>query len=305
MKCQVLAFLILAITFETFSQEIITGKVISVNGEAIPFATIHVKNSNNGTYANELGKFELILQHSKTDTLIFSSVGFSDYYISIQKFKNNNNIILKEFAHQLPEVIVSNKRNITEYLGARKDNSIFTFGNVNTSSTEIALFIENPYQEELTISTVNFFIKDLGEYKAPFRIRLYSNLGGLIGEDILNTSLIVSAKKTNAWLEINVLKYKMVMPKAGIFLSMEWLYGSNKKYFYEVRAKNNISDTNKKINTFYGQNIGLTDEFSRSISFVRSFKNSWKPYYFMFPTNFPEVYKKQKLNPMFKISVLR
>lgn len=78
--------------------------------EAIAFANISLKNNPIGINANEEGKFELNLETIyKSDTLMFSAVGFVSQHYSIAHYLENNNqvIFLQDTTYELDNVFIT------------------------------------------------------------------------------------------------------------------------------------------------------------------------------------------------------
>lgn len=94
----------------------ISGKVTSANGEAIPFASVYVKNNNKGTATDENG-FYKIEDVTGTITLEVSYQGYrkSSKTITIGTTENKTvNFILIEDQLGLDEVVISATRNRVE-----------------------------------------------------------------------------------------------------------------------------------------------------------------------------------------------
>ncbi len=65
----------------------VSGIVLSRNEgsrlQYVPFATIYIKNTNRGTYANYEGMFSIVIK--KGESISFSAVGFGEYTLEIPK----------------------------------------------------------------------------------------------------------------------------------------------------------------------------------------------------------------------------
>lgn len=62
----------------------VSGTVIdSETKEPVPFVNIYTRSLSGGTITNDLGKFDLTI--NKTDTLVFSAVGFDKYFFSLKQ----------------------------------------------------------------------------------------------------------------------------------------------------------------------------------------------------------------------------
>ncbi len=91
----------------------ISGKITDSNGEALPFASVYLKNSTYGVSANSFGEYFMEINSGK-HVLVFSSIGYKSIEKSITV--NNNpleiNTILQQDNQQLFELeIVSNTKN--------------------------------------------------------------------------------------------------------------------------------------------------------------------------------------------------
>jgi hypothetical protein len=88
---KILSILLSLFPFILFSQinthVIIKGKIISsTTDEPIPYASIHIQNTQTGTICNDSGKFELPLEHfNPDDTIIISSIGYKQLKTPIIK----------------------------------------------------------------------------------------------------------------------------------------------------------------------------------------------------------------------------
>ena len=109
---KVILFTFLFISALTKAQTI-TGKITTSKGEALPFASITIKNSDKGTNADEDGKFSFEDIKNKRVTLIASFTGFisSQKQLNISATKKNViNFSLTEHAEILDQVTVTGTR---------------------------------------------------------------------------------------------------------------------------------------------------------------------------------------------------
>ena len=105
MKLFLLFFLIpMGLAAQTLS-----GRVVDEKGEALAFTSIWVENSNQGTLANEDGRFDIRLKVGKS-RLIFRHIGFAPKSIEIdlenQESKKDFSVIMQEQAMALDEINV-------------------------------------------------------------------------------------------------------------------------------------------------------------------------------------------------------
>ena len=99
-----IAFLISCIGID--AQTKINGVVNADDGSSLPFCNVRVKSNNTNVVVTDLdGYFNI--EAKKTDTLVFSFVGFQNQEYPVKKIKNGTlNIILKENSKLLDDVVV-------------------------------------------------------------------------------------------------------------------------------------------------------------------------------------------------------
>jgi hypothetical protein len=92
-------------TFGLFAQTKVSGTIVDNTNLPIPFANVAFKGSNEGTVANEDGRFYLE-STKKYTALVIVSIGFSDREISLEKAVNYNFRIQLNEAQSLKEVVI-------------------------------------------------------------------------------------------------------------------------------------------------------------------------------------------------------
>lgn len=92
MKKIYLFFLLLFTASSLYAQFQISGKITQANGEAIPFASIFIKNTNKGVSANAEGIYKLTADKG-TLIIVFKAIGFKTVERSISV---NSNIIANQ-----------------------------------------------------------------------------------------------------------------------------------------------------------------------------------------------------------------
>jgi len=107
----IFSLLFLIIVFNSYSQNksVISGTVINKeNNEALPFASITLKNYPIGTISNENGEFDFYIPTSKQkDTIVVSFIGFLSYEVPVSIVQNRLTINLRPTNEILTEVVIS------------------------------------------------------------------------------------------------------------------------------------------------------------------------------------------------------
>jgi len=108
-------FFLFATTSLLFAQTKVSGVIVDKANNPVPFANIAFKNSNEGVVSNEDGIF--YLESSKTyQTIVITSVGFSDREITLNKSVNYNITV------QLAEIISLNEVVVYRGKTSKKNN---------------------------------------------------------------------------------------------------------------------------------------------------------------------------------------
>ncbi|NHM00861.1 DUF5686 and carboxypeptidase regulatory-like domain-containing protein [Flavobacterium difficile] len=127
MKLKVL-FALALISHFSFAQ--IRGKVTDSKGNALPYASVTIEKTYNGTSTNENGEYELTVKKTGTYTLVFKILGYKTQTISkeINAFPAVINATLSDEEYSIEEVVVKNGENpanaiIRSAIANRKKNT--------------------------------------------------------------------------------------------------------------------------------------------------------------------------------------
>jgi len=98
-------FFILSVFTTLFAQTKVSGIVVDKLNQPVPFANIVLKGSNLGVMSNEDGRF-YIESPTTLNTLVVTSVGFSDREITLDKGVNYNFKVQLNPVEELKEVVI-------------------------------------------------------------------------------------------------------------------------------------------------------------------------------------------------------
>ncbi len=102
-------FLSLMLSFITIGQTGIKGVTKSNTGEILPFSTVYVKGTTNGTTSNSQGEF-FLKTPAGTQTIVAQHVGYKVYEKQVTLAEGQSirfDFLLQEQALQLQEVVVT------------------------------------------------------------------------------------------------------------------------------------------------------------------------------------------------------
>ena len=111
----------------------VSGKVTGPKGEPVPYASVIVAGTYNGTSSNAEGEYTLNVKTKGMYTIIVQSLGYKTFEATtdVIKLPYTLNVTMEEESYKLDEVVVSNKDNpanavIRKTIDSRKANSAKT-----------------------------------------------------------------------------------------------------------------------------------------------------------------------------------
>lgn len=223
-----IVFALILIPSISFSQINVKGVVCNFKGEPLPFTNIVSLNAQNGTVTDNSGTF-LLLNVNTEDTLKISNIAYHSKLVLVKSLEKNDTVFLDENVKTLNEIVIANFSNfkIIQNLGFLnlKTNASFDL----KPGSQIAVFIENKVARLGWIKEVTFKAKTQGKCKCGIRIRLMAadstNLKPTF--DLMEENVIINSESLKRTNKINLQHYKILMPKKGIFVVLEWLYSED------------------------------------------------------------------------------
>ncbi len=218
-----ICFLIVALCFGQIER--VEGRVVTENGDGIPFSTIGIPKKNFGTVAFEDGTFSIKVSDTyKNDTLIVSALGFERKKIAYADLLTNKITVipLKENVQELDEIVVTPTKVKYKWMGGAGLKFLYSdplYLRPRNGSTLAALFdrVEEPlWLKEITV-------KAGGEHMESFllRCRVFSvRDDSYPGEELLDVDLIKDVKENG---EVKfVLENEMYIDQP-FFVGFEWV----------------------------------------------------------------------------------
>lgn len=102
-------FVILMAHWSSFSQSVLTGKVMDPQRNALPGASIYIQNTLDGTSSNAEGIYTLTTTEKGERILVVSMIGYETIQQSVrlEDKANTFNFVMKEAVSELDEVVIS------------------------------------------------------------------------------------------------------------------------------------------------------------------------------------------------------
>jgi len=172
--------------------------------------------------------------------------------IQIINKKKITSFELNSATYDLSEIIIRPaESSVFQEFGITKISK-WTGGLLTKDLTQIAVYIENPENQNGLLKDISFYITKSGKPKTPFRLRIYSynTEKETIGSDILRETVILTPHKKSGWNTFDMSQYNIELPRNGLLIAVEWILTKD-KYWYEVNIHGNKYDC-------YGIVIGNT-----------------------------------------------
>ena len=198
----------------------------------IPFVAVKNCRSNEGSYTNRSGRFEL-LEFRQSDTLCIKHLGYEAKKIRIDQLKDTV-VALHQLPVELDEVVINTKRlhPKTTVLGYANKSKILTW--YMQPQMEFAVLLK--YHKALTKATIKEIqipinTKQLGakrekkrKFRTAFRVQVYENNDGIPGKSLLQQPPMIICNEKSA----NLLKIQLQEPfpqfgAEGVFIGVEML----------------------------------------------------------------------------------
>jgi hypothetical protein len=147
--------------------QIITGRITDTNGEPAVYATIFIKELKQGSTATEDGYYELKLPEG-TYNCTFQSIGYETFTcaVSVGSEPVELNVILKEKAYELKEIIISNTREDPAFNIMRRAIAMAPYYRNQVSGYHAALYLKGSVHVDKISRLVKRLAKEeLGKIK--------------------------------------------------------------------------------------------------------------------------------------------
>lgn len=244
-----LLFVILSIGLNmTNAQDCITGVVkTSDTKEPIPFAYILSKDGSLITFADVTGNF--CVKDSVSDCIIYC-MGYDSLLVDKLKF-GGAEYYLNPKHYAIEEVeIVSSK--LQPYSVMLQKEKVLPWTKVlahyyHQGCINARLIKGNGSRGRL--KKVIVYTTDVGEPFSYFRIKLYKNNEGHLGEEV-TPSNIIAIGAPNKYIIVDVSELNVIFPPDGLFIGMEIIEAGNQSFDFYWGAKKNIKRTH------YGPSLG-------------------------------------------------
>jgi len=219
-------------------------KGIIRNTDSISIENVHVffKSDLKGTYTDEFGQFSLNIKNKNPkDTILISAIESQNKSYSLEELKLRSNIFLEKEIYESKIITVLSEEKVI--LGASKNyhpDSIIDFTPNSNLPCNVSFveYYSNNKNKIGKLNEVKFFIGKKGKSKSPFKIRILTvdSTTQHPSKNVLEKEIIVKGIK-NQWITIDLKSHNIPFPKEGLFIGLEWIYPSKRKYKYKTKKR--------------------------------------------------------------------
>lgn len=261
----------------------------SITKYPISFATVSFGNGQ-GIFADDEGVFVFNKKlYPDVDSLFISALGYKNRSISSEHLSSE--LTLKPQIDKLDEIIITtvitkDRKFKTEELKPYLDDDYYNCW-LPTIESEIAVYFPNESDKTTRLEAVKFPIaleskdwnnrkksnSDKKKFSTLFKVKIYANANGIPGEVLTYETLVFrSTEKDGDYHELNIKDLNIIMPKEGLFVSLQVLgYTDNagkllpNKKYKEIKSREGIV----KIPTNFRPLLPFTDEMDGYRTFVK------------------------------------
>ncbi len=239
MKRRILLLLVLyIIPFFSFSQLKKIIVIDSVTKKTIQYANVKYLKSLKGTFTDSLGVFKI--DKNFVGRIKVSVLGYESKILISKNIKDSIKLWPKDII--LDEVVIG--RNFEKDYGFHKAKGKYIGSSIKRAI--VAIYIPNNNPDVVSyISRLHFKIKKRGKNISVVRPHLFSrNIETRIPEkELLDYNLLIKQKKNRKDIvSIDISDKKIVFPKKGIFIGLEWV-GNTDDIDFGYNENNDSSNT--------------------------------------------------------------
>ncbi|AWH73535.1 hypothetical protein DCS32_05005 [Dokdonia sp. Dokd-P16] len=256
-------FIIILFSLNLYSQEKKVCILDSISKNPVSFSSIYYSTSNRGSISDINGVVN-IKTLDNSEKISISNLGYHTKDI----FTNNINdtIYLNKKTEQLPEIILESTKN--DLLGFSNSKKTKYLGS-QISGPILVQLISNPNQSQTIINKLIFNIRSSKRDSLYVRAHLFTIDSASMKPkiELLSKSIIKKLNKRKGNLEIDISGEKIIFPKDGVYIGLEWLGEDNEADFGYTLVDNELEGLlvtsllfKKKIWT----RLKLTDGFTRA-----------------------------------------
>jgi hypothetical protein len=186
--------------------------------------------------ADTTGKFQIITNKiTDADSITISCLNYKTQVLRLKNIQPDHIIKLIAMVKP-PRVNIGQPPAIPINVGSRTKSGK-SFVNIAQVGYDVTMFMHGSQDIQGIINTVGFYVSDgrgdnKGDATEPFRIRIFKiDTAAGPGEELTKDIIIVSAKKSNTWFDIDISAYNIENPCDGFYVA----FGTLDSGYYNIK----------------------------------------------------------------------
>lgn len=243
-KTFILICLLLHILF--YSQITIQGKVKNIQGEALPYCNMGIKDTDIGSFTNRSGDYKITVPKEFQDkSIVFQAEGYAENTKTISELQQNADVSLDLKMKNIEEVVLEGKKLKEKTIG-QKSHPILTFSKMfdkNTLTVEQGNIFD--IYKKTKLKSFSFHIMPSSRFEnITLRLNIYDVKNGLPNHSLLNENIIFKTS-TTGWQNIELSNYRLIfnnLDKIAITLQLlEYEPLKDSDFVFGISAKKSLS----------------------------------------------------------------
>ena len=244
----------LLFVFQVQAQEVLFEGYVYDNKtkKPIPYVNLSFLNTLKGASTDEDGHFYLNVPKPFLEKKIhISSLGYNDTIVNAKMLYKAKKMHMIEESFELDEVIVTEKLDHTDVLNPISSYSLTSGFSSSVTPWVLGVYFPNIGAQKKYVEKITVFVNKNKSFKnktSKFRIRVYDvdPKTRKPKDDLLRESIILEHDVKKEFVAIDLSKYRIKIPKEGIYVGLEWLFVEGNRYVKttvnSLANKNEVED---------------------------------------------------------------
>ncbi|MGB1041226.1 MAG: hypothetical protein ACPGVD_10160, partial [Flavobacteriales bacterium] len=223
-----------------------------------------------------------------SDSIVFSSVGYSSFTVEYAKIHSSNKIFLVPKAERIRAIqIKAEKYKYRKRARLGRKKASRSWGGTglgkdsNSRQQKEAKFIPNDIGAEGIIDEIRVFVRFGSKYPFEVDVLGVNELTGAPSSSLLQEPIKVVQKKNKKWTTIKFKKQKINIPKSGFFIAINWNGDSIglpplAYYTYNVHY---VTEDIHRVDTFFYRGTVIASNFEKEPNWWLYSKSKWRNYW--------------------------
>ena len=265
----IVCWLFVASAFTIRAQELTFQVLDEATEEPLPYATLIVIGAEKGTIADSEGWIRMSADDlNRASTIKVTYLGYEPGVFKISDLQKRRSVDLKPRPIALEPVSISGKPTIIKIGNYRKSAKYTGWGDYSSQRGRVKGIVIDLADggEPYYLQSLNFHLNHNEWDSVAFRVHLQAVQSDKVGKSLLPENIFFITSQQNAWLEVDLRDYGIVLEKA-VVAAIEWVDAWGDTGDSSNRMTFSLSKSSGKVfNKDVGQEFGSIDQSDLSPS---------------------------------------